>query len=86
MESAGIPAPERQLSLYTGTSMQSSKQRMENHERFVYKEMYEYDKAALIISPILFNLYSEYMMNEFHDEVRGIIIGGKRLQQPPICG
>jgi len=30
-----------------------------------------------IISPILFNLYSEYMMKDLQDDVKGITIGGK---------
>ena len=34
-------------------------------------------RQRCIISPVLFNLYSEYMMKEFHDEVKGIVIGGR---------
>ena len=36
-------------------------------------------RQGCIISPILFNLYSEYMMKEAIEEARGITINGKNL-------
>jgi len=36
-------------------------------------------RQGCIISPILFNLYTEYMMKEIQDEIKGISVGGQNF-------
>ena len=75
MEKAGIPDLERKLikslywNQYAVIKTADGKSRRICIRRGV--------RQGCIISPILFNLYSEYMMKDFQDDVKGIIIGGK---------
>ena len=48
---------------------------MASPDEFVFDEEYGKD----VSSPVLFNLYSEYMMKEFDDEVKEIVIGGRNF-------
>ena len=75
MEKAGIPDLERKLikslywNQYAVVKTADGKSRRICIRRGV--------RQGCIISPILFNLYSEYMMKELEDNINGIKIGGK---------
>ena len=77
MEKAGIPDLERNLikslywNQYAVIKTADGKSRRICIRRGV--------RQGCIISPILFNLYTEYMMKEFQDEVKGIKIGGQNF-------
>jgi len=74
MEKAGIPDLERQLikalywNQYAIIKTKDGKSRKICIRRGV--------RQGCIISPILFNLYSEYMMTEIHELDKGIEVGG----------
>jgi len=75
MEKAGIPQLERNLitslywNQYAVVKTTDGKSRRICIRRGV--------RQGCIISPILFNLYTEYMMKDFLDEIKGIKIGGQ---------
>jgi hypothetical protein len=43
-------------------------------------------RQGCIISPLLFNLYSEFMTREAMEGTEGVKIGGKNNNRPKICG
>jgi len=83
MEKAGIPEPERKLrkALYWN-QYAVVKTKNGSSRRICIRRGIRQD---CIISPTLFNLYTEFMMKELDEEATGIITGGQN-QQYSICG
>jgi len=75
MEKAGIPDLERKLikSLYWNQYAVIRTKDGKSRKICIRRGV----RQGCIISPILFNLYSEYMMQEIHEKRKGIEIGGR---------
>lgn len=77
MEKAGIPIHERKLIRHLYWNQYAVIRTKDGQSRRIC--IRRGVRQGCIISPVLFNLYSEYMMKEFHDEVKGIVIGGRNF-------
>ena len=77
MEKTGIPVLERKLinALYWNQYAVVKTKNGSSRRICIRRGI----RQGCIISPILFNLYTEFMMKELDEEATGIIIGGQNF-------